>query len=88
MTKQTEKAEPTNLKEQKALHSFRITIRDRVHFYKLVKWLNENVGKGTDNWTMEGRILKTLKAGKTVSPMVYIYKHDFDQSAALYLNLL
>ena len=61
MTKQTtSKTPPVNLKEQNASHTFRVTIRDREHFYKIVKWLNENVGKGTEFWTMEGRVLKSL----------------------------
>ena len=89
MTKQTTtKAQPLNLKEQNAAHNFRVTIRDRDHFYKLVNWLNTNVGKGADKWTMEGRVLKTLKQGKTVSPKIYIFKTDFDPSSSLYLSLL
>lgn len=87
MTKQETK-EPVNLKEINAVHSFRVTIRDREHFYKIVKWLNDNVGKGTDKWTMEGRVLRTLNKGNTISPKVYIFKPDFDTSSVLYLNLI
>jgi len=88
MTKQPEKAQPVNLKEQNAVHTFRVVIRDKDHFYKLVKWLNENVGKGEDKWTMEGRVLKRLKQGATVNPNIYIFRQDFDPSAALYLSLI
>ena len=88
MTKQTEKALPVNLKEQNAVHTFRVVIRDREHFYRLVKWLNENVGKGEDKWTMEGRVLKRLKQGATVNPNIYIFRADFDPSSALYLSLI
>jgi hypothetical protein len=89
MTKQkSPKATPVNLKEQNASHTFRITIRDRDHFYKIVNWLNANVGKGEDKWTMEGRVLKSLKQGKTVSPKVYIFREEFEESASLYLSLL
>lgn len=88
MTKQPDKVLPVNLKEQNAAHSFRITFRDRNHFYTVVKWLNDNVGKGADKWTMEGRVLKRLKAGTTVSPLVYIFRQDFDPAAILYLNLI
>ena len=89
MNKQTiSKAPPVNLKEKNAAHTFRVTIRDREHFYKLVNWLNTNVGKGQDKWTMEGRVLKTLKNGKTISPKVYIFREDFDPSSSLYLSLL
>jgi hypothetical protein len=84
----TPKEQPVNLKEKNAAHTFRVTIRDRDHFYKLVNWLNTNVGKGQDKWTMEGRVLKTLKGGKTVSPKVYIFREDFDPSSSLYLSLL
>ena len=80
--------EPVNLKEKNAAHTFRVTIRDREHFYKLVNWLNTNVGKGEDKWTMEGRVLKTLKNGKTVSPKIYIFNSEFDTSSSLYLSLL
>jgi hypothetical protein len=37
---------------------------------------------------MEGRVLKTLKQGKTVSPKIYIFKQEFDPSSSLYLSLL
>lgn len=79
---------PPNLKEQNAIHTFRITIRDREHFYKLVNWLNTHVGKGEDKWTIEGRVLKTLKSGKTISPKIYIFREDFDPASSLYLSLL
>ena len=87
MSKQDTKTLPVNLKEQNAAQTFRLVVRDREHFYKLVNWLNENVGKGADKWTMEGRVLKRLKAG-TVSPNVYIFRQDFDPASALYLSLI
>jgi len=76
------------MKEKNASHTFRVTIRDQPHFYKIVNWLNTNVGKGEDKWTMEGRVLRILKQGKTVSPNIYIYRVDFEESNALYLSLL
>jgi hypothetical protein len=88
MTKQPEKAALVNLKEQNAVHNFRVLIRDRDHFYRLVKWLNDNVGKGADKWTMEGRVLKTIKQGKSVNPKIYIFRQDFDPASALYLSLI
>jgi hypothetical protein len=88
MTMQTPKAAPVNLKEENAAHTFRVLIRDREHFYKMVEWLNTNVGKGSENWTMEGRVLKTIKQGKTVNPKIYIFKADFDPSSALFLSLI
>lgn len=89
MTKQTTpENKPVNLKEQNAAHTFCVNIRDRDHFYRIVNWLNSNVGKGKGMWTMEGRVLKTLKQGKTVSPKVYIFRQDFDPQSALYLSLI
>lgn len=89
MNKATPQQEPSvNLKEKNAAHTFKVTVRDRDHFYKLVNWLNANVGKTTDNWTMEGRVLKQLNIGKTVNTKVYIMRVDFDPSTALYLSLL
>jgi hypothetical protein len=88
MAKQIKKEEPKNFKEQNALHSFSVTIRDREHFYKIVNWLNENVGKGSECWTMQGRILKTLNTGKTVNPKIYIFKEEFDPTSTLYLTLI
>ena len=76
-----------NLKEQNAAHSFCLTIRDTTHFYKIVDWLNKNVGKGSNFWTMEGRVLRHLKQGNTVSPKVYIFTQDFDTNSVLYLSL-
>ena len=87
MTKATPKA-PVNLKEQNATHSFRLTIRDREHFYRVVKWMNENVGKGSDKWTVEGRVLKSVKQGKAVDRKIYVYREDFDESSALFLSLI
>jgi hypothetical protein len=91
MTKTTTtvtKEQPVNMKEKNAQHTFRVTIRDTAHFYKIVNWLNTNVGKGQDKWTMEGRVLKTLKQGKSVSPKVYIFVDSFEESSSLYLSLL
>lgn len=89
MTKQkTPKVTLPNRKEETAFHSFRVTIRDREHFYKLVNWLNQNVGKGMEFWTMEGAVLRKIKDGKTATPKIYIFKEDFDVSSTLYLSLL
>ena len=88
MTAASSDVKLVNLKEQNAQHIFRLIIRDEPHFYRVVKWLNENVGKGSDKWTMEGRVLKTLKQGKSVDRKVYIYLAEFDISSSLYLSLI
>ena len=87
MSKLETKELPVNLKEQNAAHTVRVVSRDREHFSKLVTWLNENVGKGSDKWTMEGRVLKRLKSG-SANPNIYIFRQDFDPASALYLSLI
>lgn len=77
-----------NLKELNAVHKGQLIIRDREHFYKIVKWLNDNVGKGEDKWTMGGRVLKSLKAGNTVNTFVYIFVADEHPSPLVYLACL
>lgn len=89
MDKQTTpKTPPINLKEQNAAHSFRINIRDREQFYRIINWLNTNVGKGESNWTMEGKVLRILNQGKAANPKIYIFKEEFDSESSLYLSLL
>lgn len=77
-----------NRREQTATHTFSVTMRDRDHFYKVVSWLNKNVGKGSQYWTMGGSILRHIKAGRTVTTTVYIFTEDFPEDSALYLSLL
>ncbi len=88
VTAKTTEPAPVNLKAQNAEHSFRIDLRDKEHFYRVVNWLNGNVGKGSDKWTMEGRPLKSIKQGKSVNTQVYIFVADFDESSVLYLSLV
>ena len=45
-------------------YAVRITVRDRVHFYALVDWFNQNVGKGTQFWSVKGKILKYVDPSK------------------------
>ena len=71
-----------------AKHAFPLLVRDRVHFYKVVNWLNQSVGKGSMKWTMAGRVLNKLKMGKEVTTKVYIFVDDFDESSILYLSLI
>lgn len=91
MTKQTAptpKVQPTNLKEQNARHTFMLTFRDQPHFYRVVNWMNAQVGKGSDKWTTQGRILKTLKQQKAVTAKVYVFIDGFDPASALFLSLI
>ena len=84
---QDKKTNP-NLKEQNAKYSCRVVLRDRDHFYKVTNWLNQNVGKGSSYWTMEGSPLSRISKGETPDIKVYIFKDNFDESSALFLSLL
>jgi hypothetical protein len=77
-----------NLKRQNALQTFRIKIRDRTHFYKIVNWLNDNIGKGPNLWTMEGHPLKRIKEGVPVNPEIYLFKETVDSESILFLSLI
>lgn len=88
MTEQTTSDKVVNNKEQNAAFIFKVLVRDRAHFYKLVAWLNENVGRGRDKWTMHKRVLMCLKRGDVVSTHIYIFRPDFDINSAVWLNLL
>jgi len=79
--------EPFNPKEIGAKVVFKVLIRDRTHFYKIVHWLNDNVGEGSENWRMEGRPLRNLIEGP-ITRHVYIYVDGFDSSCSMYLNLI
>lgn len=84
----TPKEPMVNLKEKNAVHTFKLTVRDTEHFYKLVNWLNTNVGKGKENWTFGGKVLKNLKQGKNANVVAYIMKEGFDPDSSVYLSLL
>jgi hypothetical protein len=91
MTKQKapkEKVDPVNLKEQNARHTFTLTFRDLPHFYRVINWMNSQVGKGEDKWTVKGRVKKVLVQQKTVTTKVYVFIDGFDPSNALFLSLI
>ena len=41
-----------------------ITVRDRDHFYAIVKWCNKNCGQGSYFWTVKGRVLRNIPCTK------------------------
>jgi hypothetical protein len=85
----TESNLPQSSRPSRATYSFKLTIRDKEHFYAIVDWLNKNVGKGSEFWTMEGRPLRSLQKTRTsVKKSIYIFKDDFDPASALYLALI
>ena len=69
---------------------FKVTFRNVEHFYKVVTWLNKNVGRGKDNWTIPGRVKRSLERNrKPVIKNIHVFKEGFDaQETAMYLNLL
>ncbi len=70
--------------------SFKITIRDIAHFYKIILWLNRDVGEGKKNWTMGSRVLKYLRNNETVTTNIYIFNTscEFDDDSITYLTLI
>ena len=41
-------------RSESAVYSFRISFRDKEHFYKIIHWLNQNLGKGRQYWELSG----------------------------------
>lgn len=68
--------------------SFSVTFRDKLHFAKVVKWLNNNVGHGKTNWTITGKVLSKMRNGQQVTRTVVVFNKEFDESSALYLSLI
>ena len=71
--------------------SMKISFRDKEHFYKIVHWLNGNVGKGKNNWTIHGKVLKHLRhsGSKVIARNVIIHKDGIDlDETQLYLTLI
>jgi len=77
-----------NIEEKTIVATIPVTFRDKDHFYKVIRWLNANVGSGTRNWTFSGRVLNQLKRGETVTRDVYVYNVDFDVECTVYLALI
>lgn len=73
--------------ELEPLFSFDITFRSPEHFREMIKWLNENVGRGKENWTLNGRVLRHLKQSKQITRKVLIYNESFDPDVASWLAL-
>ena len=67
---------------------FKIEFRDVVHFYKVITWLNKNVGHGAKRWTMDGRVLKYLKDGQPKLVNLRVFDKEFEEENALFLCLI
>lgn len=88
MTKQKESAPLVNLKEQNACHTFTVKVRDTAHFYRIVQWMNTNVGKGKEFWTTRGKVRRFLSEGKPHDTTIYVFVPTFETESALFLNLV
>jgi hypothetical protein len=75
-------------KKDNHLYTFSITFRDTEHFYRVVAWLNHNIGHGKQNWTMDGRVLRKIKRRGECTTVVVIKSKNFNDSDALYLSLI
>ena len=81
-TNQTE-----NLKEKNAVSKIPLIFRSKDHFYKIVNYLNVEVGKGEQFWTMAGRPLRRLKSFGKAETTLYIYV-ECSPELGVYLSLL
>jgi len=66
-----------------ARNTVSVTFRDRSQFYRIIKWLNSNIGHGKDNWSMTSGILKKITRGTTVNATISIYNERYDSEAFL-----
>lgn len=62
------------MKYEGETHSFMFEFTDREQFYNVVHLLNKECGKG--NWTIKGRVLKSLKRVEKYSSY---YSHYTEQ---------
>ena len=79
--------QPENMKEKNARAKIPLSFRSKDHFYKIVNYLNTELGKGEQFWTMAGRPLRRIKATGHAESVVYIYV-DHPPEFGVYLSLL
>lgn len=78
----------TNTANPNKYVTFSVTFRDEPHFYRVVKWMNANVGYGSKSWTIKGSVKKKLKKGAPVKKDIYVFSESFDaEESSLFLNL-
>lgn len=74
----------------KALLEFQFTVRDKEHFYQVIRWLNANIGHGNRNWSMTNKTLKGLieeKKPKTAGIKIHVAGFS-EQEIKVILTLL
>lgn len=79
---------PIDRNAQLASHSSDITISGLSQFYRIVNWLNKNVGQGSKYWTMNGRPMRQIKRNGVVTVTIYVFDQSFDPSNFILLNLI
>jgi hypothetical protein len=84
----TTKKENINIKSINANFKFNVLLRDVEHFNKIILYLNEHVGRGVNNWTIGGRVLRILRRGVSVERTFYIFNQEVDESLAVFIKLL
>lgn len=65
-----------------------LTIRDRMHFKKVINWLNSNIGKGKEHWTCTGKVLRKLRYGKPVTTQFHFANEEASKQVASFVALL
>ena len=65
---------------------FKITIENRDHFYRIVKFLNATCGPGKKNWTMTGRILQRV-LHRAAEVDLHIFNSDVNAEDILFMVL-
>lgn len=75
--------------KEEPCHSFDVKFRDVEHFNKVVRWMLSNVGKARSDWTIAGRVKRSLDRGRApVVRKVIVFSEDFERNKAeMLLNL-
>jgi len=66
----------------------KITFRDREHFYNVVHHLNKNVGRGSEHWKINGKVLKHLRKGQSVTVELQVFSDKISDQDILYYALI
>lgn len=66
----------------------KVHVRDLDHFYRIVRWLNSNIGRGQSNWTMRGRARRSILRGDRNLTILINSDINIEESCGLYLSLI
>ena len=65
---------PIGSNSERAVHSFGMLFQSTSQFYKVVNFLNKNVGYGRENWTTSDQPKKKIKRDGNANVRIYIFK--------------